>query len=330
MINGPDHECKESEPPIMGTKNSNSWQGLPYYPISQFYHRQFGQKVYKIPVSVFQTCPNREGLKGMKTCIFCDVWGSAAYPERRDMELKDQIGKTMGTIRKRFKAQKFLVYFQAYTNTFTRTTQLRKYFEVAVECEDVVGMVVATRPDCLSHAVLDLWNEYSKKTFLAVELGVQSFDDDQLLWMRRGHTCQQSIDAIYKIKRQCDVDLGLHLIFGFPGETKKDLVEAAKLVSSLSVDNVKLHNLHVLKGTPLGEQYLQGDFSPLGRKEYIDRTILFLQHLSPKIAVHRLAAVASRHEELMAPRWAKSKMETYQLFLDEFSRRNAYQGQHSH
>lgn len=304
------------------------WQGFPYYPISQFYRRQFGQKVYKIPVSVVQTCPNREGLKGMKTCVFCDVWGSAAYPEYRELELKEQIGQACEIIRRRFKVHQFLVYFQSYTNTFARTAQLRKYFDVAMECEGVVGVVVGTRPDCISQAVFDLWNDYSKEHFLAVELGVQSFEDDQLLWMRRGHTCQQAIDAIHRIKKNCDVDLGIHLIFGWPGEKKGRLIETAKMISDLPIDNVKLHNLHVLKGTPLADRYFRGEFSPISRGEYVDRVIAFLQHLDPRIAVHRLAAVASRHEELVAPEWAKSKMETYQFFLDEFSNRSAYQGQY--
>ena len=307
----------------------DSWQGLPYYPISLFYRNQFGQKVHKIPVSVIQSCPNREGLKGMKTCIFCDVWGSAAYPEHRSLELRGQIEKVRSRVRKRFNAHRFLVYFQAYTNTFARTSQLRNYFEVAKSFEDVVGMVVGTRPDCLSHGVLDLWDDYSEGHFLAVELGVQSFDEDQLLWMRRGHTGQQSIKAIHRIKEHNPrIDLGIHLIFGLPGETREALVETAKMVSDLPIDNIKLHNLHVLKGTPLADQYLRGEFSPINREEYVKRVILFLQHLSPRIAVHRLAATASRHEELVAPDWAKSKMETYQIVLDEFANTSAYQGQY--
>lgn len=307
----------------------DSWQGLPYYPISLFYRNQFGQKVHKIPVSVVQSCPNREGLKGMKTCIFCDVWGSAAYPEHRSLELRGQIEKIRSRVRKRFNAHRFLVYFQAYTNTFTRTSQLRSYFEVVKGFDDVVGMVVGTRPDCLSHGVLDLWDDYSKEYFLAVELGVQSFDEDQLLWMRRGHTGKQSIKAIHRIKEHNPrIDLGIHLIFGLPGETREALVETAKMVSDLPIDNIKLHNLHVLKGTPLADQYLQGEFSPISREEYVKRVILFLQHLSPRIAVHRLAATAGRHEELVAPDWAKSKMETYQIFLDEFANTSTYQGQY--
>lgn len=309
-------------------KLPQDWQGLPYYPISLFYKNKFGRKVYKIPVSVADTCPNREGLKGMKTCVFCDVWGSAAYPEFRDEELREQIIMARDKLAPRFKAEDFLVYFQAYTTTFARVARLRRGFEVASEFDNVHGFVVGTRPDCLSESLFSLWNEYAKKKFLAVELGVQSFDEEQLLWMRRGHTAQKSIWAIKRIKEKCpDVDLGIHLIFGNLGETDEQVIETAKLVSSLPVDNVKLHNMHVLKETPLEGMYHNKEFKPLERKEYTDRVILFLQHLDPNVAVHRVAAVASRHDELVAPIWTKSKMESYQFILDRFKEKQAYQGQ---
>jgi hypothetical protein len=305
-----------------------NWQGLPYYPISLFYKEKFGAKVYKIPVSIAETCPNREGLNGMKTCNFCDVWGSAAYPEVREKALREQIELNRDKIRRRFNANQFLVYFQAYTNTFSKVTRLREQFEVASSYEDIKGFVVGTRPDCVSEAVLKLWNEYSEKFFVAVELGVQSFNEDQLIWMRRGHTAQKSLWAIDKIKAQCpEVDLGIHLMFGLPGETDEQIVETAKLCSRLPIDNVKLHNLHVLKHTPLADDYKKGLFEPISREQYVDRVILFLQHLDSRIAVHRVAAVASRHEELVAPRWTASKLESYQYVLDEFQRRKAYQGQ---
>lgn len=304
------------------------WNGLPYYPISQFYKNKFGEKVYKVSVSVAQTCPNREGLRGMKVCNFCDVWGSAAFPENRHLQLKKQIELTKNKIARRFKVKKFLVYFQAYTNTFAKTSQLREQFEVACEFPDVLGFVVGTRPDCLSHAVFDLWNEYSQSKFLSVELGVQSFDEQQLLWMDRGHTAEQSIKACYKIKEKCPkVDLGIHLMFGLPGESKDDIIRAAKKCNELPIDNVKIHNLHVLKDTPLEKIYQRGEFSPISRDSYADFTALFLANLRPDIAVHRLSAVASRHDELVAPDWAKSKLDSYQFILDHLNNNNIYQGQ---
>ncbi|MFN8847488.1 MAG: TIGR01212 family radical SAM protein, partial [Bdellovibrionales bacterium] len=171
-------------------------QGLPFNPISQHYKALFGQKVYKVPVAVAESCPNREGLKGMETCLFCDVWGSAARSEAFDLELKEQIYKYKSHIQNKFKAQQFLVYFQAYTNTFLKLQSLRQNFETALSVEDIVGFIVGTRPDCLSHAVLELWNEYQQKTFVGVELGVQSFFNDSLEFMKRGHSREQSLKAL--------------------------------------------------------------------------------------------------------------------------------------
>lgn len=304
------------------------WQGLPYFPISSFYRRVFGGKVYKIPVSTAQTCPNREGLKGMKTCIFCDEWGSAAYPELRQLELRKQIEESKNRVQSRTHAEKFLVYFQAYTNTFSKTQKLREQFEVACQVDDVVGLVVGTRPDCISDAVIDLWQEYSKKIFISVELGAQSFNNAQLRWMERGHTAEKTMWAIDKIKSKVDVDLGIHLIFGLPEETDQQIIETARQVSRMPVNNVKLHNLHVLKNTPLESLYGDGEFTPLTMEEYARRVILFVQHLDPRVAIHRLAAVASREAELIAPEWTGHKMMVYQYFIDRFYAEKAYQGQY--
>jgi len=313
----------------MGMNEVTNWNGIPYYPISQFYKNKFGEKVYKVPISVAQTCPNREGLKGMKVCNFCDVWGSAAFPEFRDLEIKNQITVTKDRMGRRFKAKKFLVYFQAYTSTFAKTSQLRKQFDIATEFDDVLGFVVGTRPDCLSQAVFDLWNEYlDKGYFLSVELGVQSFNEKQLLWMDRGHTAELSIKAVERIRKNCPkVDLGIHLMFGLPGETDEDIIDAAKKCSTMPIDNVKIHNLHVLKNTTLEKDFYNGKFNPISREDYTRHTGIFIRNLRKDIAVHRLAAVASRHEELVAPEWAKSKLDNYQYILDYMKENNYHQGQ---
>jgi uncharacterized protein len=302
------------------------WIGLPYRPISEFYSQHFGGKVYKIPVSVVDDCPNRRGLKGMQTCIFCDVWGSAAKSESQSMGLREQIEKYHLEITKKYNAQKFLIYFQAYTNTFTKLDSLKLNFETALTYPFVKGMVVGTRPDCLSKGVLDFWNEYHEKSFVAVELGVQSFFDDQLIFMRRGHTREQSLKAIDKIAKETSVDLGIHLMFGQPGETDEQIIETARICNDLPITNVKLHNLHVLKETPLEKIYHDGGFTPIERDAYAARVQLFLEHLSPRIYIHRLAAFASRWEELVAPKWTSDKMGTHQYMIDYLRDRRSFQG----
>lgn len=302
------------------------WNDLPYNPISNFYKQKFGAKVYKIPVTVVEDCPNRQGLRGMKTCIFCDSWGSAANSESLQMDLREQISKYQEQIRKKYNAEKFLIYFQAYTNTFTRVSQLRQSFEVAREFPGVVGFVVGTRPDCLSPAVMKLWSEYHEKLFVAVELGVQSFFDDQLEFMRRGHSSLDSWRALQKITDHTPVDLGIHLMFGQPGETDQDVILTAQLINQLPIKNVKLHNLHVLTDTPLADLYRSGEFIPLEREAYAQRVQHFIENLRPDIFIHRLAAYSSRWEELVAPRWTSDKMGTHQYLIDFLRAAKSYQG----
>lgn len=312
----------------------HGWLGLPYRPISEFYQQHFAHlsndgaptKVYKIPVSVVDDCPNRRGLRGMQTCVFCDVWGSAAKSESVTMELREQIEKYQKNILKKYKAEHFLVYFQAYTNTFTKTEALRANFEAALSYDFVKGMVVGTRPDCLSPAVMNLWQEFHERSFVAVELGVQTFDDEQLIFLRRGHTRAQSLKAIDTIAKNTSVDLGIHLMFGNPGETDAQIIETAKICNDLPITNVKLHNLHVLKNTPLEQMYHQGEFQPIEREAYAERVQLFLEHLSPRLFIQRLAAFSSRWNECVAPAWTCDKMGTHQYLLDYLRERHSFQG----
>lgn len=304
-----------------------NWAGLPYYPISQFYSHRFGGKVYKIPVSVVDNCPNRMGLKGMETCVFCDIWGSAAKSESFSMSLDEQISKYHSAIKTKYKADHFLVYFQAYTNTFSKVTALRENFTKALSYDFVKGLVIGTRPDCLSPAVFQMWNEFNERAFVAVELGVQSFFDDQLVFLKRGHTREQTLTAIHKIAQNTKVDLGIHLMFGNPGETDEHIIETAEIINHLPISNVKLHNLHVLKHTPLEELYHRGEFVPIERELYAHRVKLFLKHLSPRVAIHRLAALSSRWDELIAPQWTRDKMGTHQFIIDTIRSDRSYQSQ---
>jgi uncharacterized protein len=301
---------------------------LPYNPISDYYKKIFGHKVFKVPVSIAEDCPNRRGIKGMETCIFCDVHGSFAYPQNQKEDLRKQIELHKEKVSKRFNSQKFLVYFQAYTTTFHQYKKIEEAFEVALSYPDTVGIVVGTRPDCLSDSLLDLWKNMSEQVFMAVELGVQSFDNKQLDWMRRGHTAESSISAVQKIAKRCPkVNLGVHLMFGWPEETLLDVQQSSEICNTLPINNVKLHNLHVLKNTPLEKMYLDGQFTPIDFDPYADMVGTFLTHLNPETYVHRLVALASHWEELVAPEWTRYKMTNYQKMIDHMNSRQWSQGQ---
>ena len=302
------------------------WEGKRYYPVSQFYKQRFGEKVYKVSVSIAETCPNRQPGSRMPLCIFCDEWGSAAYHLERDKSLQDQIIINRDKIAKRYRAKSFLVYFQSYTNTFDRVSELEQRFDIALAQDNIKGVVLGTRPDCLPKRILPLLKQTHETHYVMVELGLQSFFDHHLDFLQRGHNVQRGYEAIEKLHQHTGVDIGIHLMFGLPGETDQELIETAQILNELPVNNVKLHNLHVLSNTPLALQYQLGKFQPIELDEYIHKVTLFLEYLSPDIAVQRLAAVASRWDELIAPAWTKEKMRPTQAIEDHLQEQNTWQG----
>lgn len=299
---------------------------IPYRPISEFYAKIFGEKVYKIPLAIAESCPNRMGLNGMETCVFCDEHGSAADSDKFGQDLQSQIENYKQKYMKKYKAKKFLAYFQAYTNTFVKASTLKNNLQASLQFQDMVGIVLGTRPDCLSPVVLDIWNETARNAYLGVELGVQSFYDDDLEFMKRGHNAASSLKAIDVISKKTTVDLGIHLIFGNPAETDQRVIDTAKRVNDLPLRNIKLHHLHVLRGTTLEKIYHAGHFTPVDFETYCRRVELFLQHLDPRFYIHRLAAYSPRWEELVAPDWTANKMKTHQELIDFLNARQSFQG----
>lgn len=301
--------------------------GEPYFPVSLFYKRRYGSRAQTLPVTLASDCPNRRGLKGMKTCVFCDPWGSAAYPELQGLGLKQQIDTKWNALTKRYATSKVLIYFQSYSSTFLAVRKIHEAMELALSYPEVQGVVLGTRPDCFSPALYSSLTEFSKKTDVYVELGVQTFDEEQLKFLRRGHTGEDSKRAIMQIFEKTGIEPSLHLMLGLPGETVEDVVRLAKTVSSLPVSQVKLHNLHVLRNTELENVYNQGEFEPASLEIYAKQVRHFLQHLDKRIAVQRLTALSSHWDQLIAPEWNRHKMKPRQYILDEMRQHRAYQGQ---
>jgi uncharacterized protein len=298
-------------------------------PLSEHYRRRFGHKVYKVSVSTAQTCPNREGLRGMSVCTFCDEWGSAAYPERRHQPLAGQIQANAARIRARYKAGHFLVYFQAYTHTFDRASRLEALYEEALAVPNVEGIVIGTRPDCLPSGMIRRLAAWARRTYVSVELGVQTLDDAQLRWLSRGHDAASTRDALARLRAFPEIEVCAHLMFGLPGETDGQLRDTATELGQLGVHAVKLHNLHVLKGTPLERLWRAGRFEPATLSEYAGKAAIFLEHLPPHVVVHRLSAVASRWDEVAAPGWVRHKLAPAQAILDTLKERNTWQGRYA-
>ncbi|MDX2507077.1 MAG: TIGR01212 family radical SAM protein [Gammaproteobacteria bacterium] len=320
----PDTQAGSSPVPI--APSFSQWGNHRYFPISQFYKNRFGEKVYKVSVSIAETCPNRQPNSRMPLCVFCDEWGSAAYHLERDKSLREQISTNRDKIAQRYRANKFLVYFQSYTNTFDRISELEQRFDIALDEDNIQGIVLGTRPDCLPSRVLPLLKKTHEAHYVMVELGLQSFFDHHLTFLQRGHDARRGYDAIQKLYEHTGVDTGVHLIFGLPDETDEEIIQTAQIINELPVSNVKLHNLHVLTKTPLAEMYQQGKFLPVELDVYIEKVTLFLQHLSPTVAVQRLAAVASRWDELIAPEWTREKMRPTQKIEDRLNELDIWQG----
>lgn len=302
------------------------WLNRPYYSIGDYYREKFGERVSKISVNVADTCPNRLGLKGMQTCTFCDVWGSAAYAEQREFTLEQQIQNVKEKIQGMTAYNKFLVYFQSYTNSFTAIRNLEAMYEEALKHDGVVGLVIGTRPDCISPALINLWKKFAEKTYVSVELGAQSFYEDFLEFEKRGHSAQNTLNTIFKLSEIPNLDIGLHFIFGHPGETVEHVIEQAKFASQLPIQNVKLHNLHILKHTKLEKYFEQGLFKPIELEEYSEKVAAFIAHLPQNIAIQRLSALSSRWEELIGPQWTMHKMTVFQSIIDFMNARKVYQG----
>lgn len=304
-----------------------SWNGKPYYPISQYFRHRFGERVGKISVSVAEQCPNRSDSALLPPCIFCDEYGSAAYHLEREESLVEQIERNKRHVVRRLKCSKFLVYFQSYTNTLDKVEILKQRFSIAVAQESVCGLVVGTRPDCLPNRVIDLFNKVTNDNYLLVELGLQSFFDHHLQFLQRGHSVKQNIQSVATLVNETEADVGVHLIFGLPHEADQEIIETAQRINELSVNNVKLHNLHVFKNTPLAKLYQEENFTPVELDEYSDKVILFLRHLSPDISVQRLAAIANRRQDLIAPKWTEQKMVPIDFIDKKMCDSGYYQGQ---
>lgn len=243
--------------------------------------------------------------------------------------LPQQIAQIKADLKKR-NASRYIAYFQSYTSTFLELKLLKEATELVLQDPAVAGVIYGTRPDCISQGLLDFWKTLSLRTYVQIELGIQTLNEKQLIFLSRGHTSVQSRKAIQRIQEQTGLDVGVHLMFGLPEETDQQMTHTAETLNAMNVHNVKLHHLHVLKNTPLEQQFRDGTFIPITRELYATRVRIFLESLNPNIYVQRLAAVSSRWDELIAPDWTRHRLETHQFILDHIQGQNSFQGKALH
>ena len=263
-----------------------------YRMISVFYKERYGEKAYKIPVALPLTCPNRDGSAGVGGCTFCGEIGAGYENRPASMTVKQQIDETVVHIAKKYKAYKYIPYFQNFSNTYLPPEKFRQYVEEAC-LEHVVGIAIATRPDCVHDAYLDILKDIQNKygIDIYVELGLQSVNYHTLQKVNRGHTMAEFIDAVLRIKRY-GFEVCAHMILNLPWDTMDDVIEGAKTLSALQVDQVKLHALYLVKNTKMARDYETGEFTLISAEEYARRVVEFLRYLDPKIVLQRLVGRA--------------------------------------
>lgn len=286
--------------------------------------KKFGGRVHKISVDAGFGCPNRQGGRDHHGCIFCDPGGSGAVGIERSASITEQIERAKELMRRKYRAKWFIAYFQPFSNTFGPVDHLRRCYDQALEVEDVIGLAIGTRPDCLPDDVLDLLATYHRDTYLWLELGLQSIHDKTLDDLNRGHDYACFLDA-YRRAKERDLRICAHVILGLPGESRDDILATADEVARLQVDGIKLHLLHILNGTPLGELYKQGRVPMLEMQEYVELVVDFIERLPPETLIQRLTGDGPR-DILLAPLWSMNKWEVLNAIDDELERRGSRQG----
>lgn len=282
----------------------------------------FGEKVFKVPLDAGFTCPNR--LLGKEGCIFCSSRGSGDFAGPRNMRLREQFEKVSKQIHIKWPKAKYIAYFQAYTNTYAPVEELRDMYETVLAEKDVVGLSIATRPDCLPLPVLNLLDELNRRTYLWVEVGLQSMHDHTLELINRGHSYQIFLDAVDKL-RDRNIRTCAHIILGLPGESREDMLATGKAVASLPIQGLKIHLLHLLRDTPMVKLHEEGKLTFLDQETYTNLVVDILEVLPPEMVIHRLTGDGPP-DELLGPLWSRKKWEVLNGIDAELVRRNTWQG----
>ncbi len=293
-----------------------------YNQFSAYLKNKFGAKVYKITIDAGFSCPNRDGHISTGGCIFCDEGGSFSQAHSNRLSVEEQVIVGAETLSKRFKAQKFMSYFQAYSNTYKPVNELEKIYSSSLCHKDVVGLSIGTRPDCIDEEKLKLIASYKDDYYTWIEYGLQSVHDKTLKRINRGHDYNTFLRAYEKTK-EYGINVCVHVIFGL-WETHDEIMQTAQTLAKLGIDGVKIHMLVALEGTKLAQIYNQGEITFMSEEEYINTVCDFLEYLPQTTTIHRLAGNGLK-KELIAPRWIGKKLDCLNQIDREFLRRNSYQ-----
>ena len=294
------------------------------YMLNDFLKEKFNEKIYKVSLDGGFTCPNRDGKVSRGGCIFCSENGSGDFTATKLKSIHAQIEEQIDLVSKKYKGDKYIAYFQNFTNTYAEVSYLRKIYEEALSHEKIVGLAIATRPDCLGDDVLELLAELNKKTFLWVELGLQTLNDYVAKYFNRAYETEIYEEASEKLNR-LSIKFVTHIIIGLPKEENDDYLKTAIFAQNCGTWGIKLHLMYVVKNTPLEKLYLNGDLKVNTKEEYVEKVVNVLENISSEIVVHRLTGDGDR-ETLVAPLWSIKKIDVLNSIHKELKRRNTYQG----
>ena len=304
------------------------WLDRPYYSLDAYCKNRYGAKVYKIALDAGLTCPNRDGTLGNRGCIFCSAGGSGDFAVKPMHSVAEQLKTGQEMFGKKKTGNLFIAYFQAYTNTYGNPGYLAEIYEEALKQPQIVGISIATRPDCLPAEVLDILASLKRKyptKDIWVELGLQTIHNTTAAYIRRGYRLEVFDDAVAKLKA-LDIPVIVHVILGLPGETTDMVLETIQYLNQLSIFGVKLQLLHVLKDTDLATDYLDGKFNTLSKEDYMSLLIACLKQLSPDTVVHRLTGDGPK-DLLIAPTWSLYKRDFFNTLHRHLKQTGEYQGQ---
>ena len=284
----------------------------------------YNERVQKITVDTGLGCPNRDGTVARGGCIYCNSLGSGSGLLEKGMSIADQIENGRRAMIRRYKAKKFLVYFQSYTNTYTSCSNLKTMFDAALAPEGMVGLAIGTRPDCVDEKKLTLIASYTGKYLVWIEYGLQSVHDKTLARINRGHDFA-AFERAVAMTRNRGINVCAHVILGLPGETREMMLETARVHGNLGIDGVKIHLLYVVKNTPLERMWEKGEYHCMEQGDYVETVCDFIERLPENVVVQRVTGDPHPHE-LVAPQWSTMRNETFHMIQDTLEKRDSRQG----
>lgn len=297
-----------------------------YFTYDYYLRREFGGKCAKIPIDAGFTCPNIDGKCGIGGCIYCSARGSGDFAESASLSVREQYELTRAKISSKWSTERCIPYFQAHTNTYAPTEVIREKFEEALALDGVVGLNIATRADCLEDTTVEYLADIAERTTLCVELGLQTSNDNTAELINRGHDFAAFKAGFAKLRAASDrIKICVHIILGLPGESREDMISTVSDVAALAPDQVKIHLLHVIRGTPLADMYERGEYEPLERGEYISLVVDAIERLPEDCVVARVTGDGMA-DDLLAPLWSIKKVTVINDIDKELFQRNTYQG----